>query len=157
MNDTPSIQIPDQGPLEIEQIKQMIPHRYPFLLVDRVLEWSFEPERTIRAVKNVTVNEPFFPGHFPDNPVMPGVLIVEALAQAAGVLGCLHTAGAVGGGLYYLAKVEEARFTRTVGPGDQLILHAREVKRKRGMGFFEGVAEVDGKKAASCKLVCAGR
>ena len=157
MNDMPSIQIPDQGPIDIETIKQMIPHRYPFLLVDRVLEWTLEPERTIRAVKNVTVNEPFFPGHFPDNPVMPGVLIIEALAQAAGVLGCLHTAGAVCGGLYYLAKIEEARFTRTVGPGDQLFLNAREIKRKRGMGFLVGVAEVDGRKAASCKLVCAGR
>lgn len=157
MQDTTMISIPDQGPIEIDLIKQMIPHRYPFLLVDRVLDWTLEPVRTVRAVKNVTINEPFFPGHFPDNPVMPGVLIIEALAQAAGVMGCLQTNGAVGGGLYYLAKIEEARFSRTVGPGDQLILKVQETRRKRGMGFFEGVAEVGGKKAASCKLVCAGR
>ena len=157
MNDTPSIEIPDQGPLDTRHIRHMIPHRYPFLLVDRVLDWTSEPERLVRAIKNVSINEPFFDGHFPDNPVMPGVLIVEAMAQAAGVLGYLHTEGAEGGGLYYLAKVEEARFTRIVVPGDQLLLTVREIKRKRGMGFFEGVAEVDGRKAASCKLVCAGR
>ncbi len=141
--------------IDIQEIMRLLPHRYPFLMVDRIT--SLIPRQSVTGIKNVTVNEPFFPGHFPDNPVMPGVLIIEALAQAAGVLGCLHMAGAVGGGLYYLAKIEEARFTRTVGPGDQLILNAREIKRKRGMGFFEGVAEVDGKKAASCKLVCAGR
>lgn len=151
------ITLPSSGPLETEHIKLLIPHRYPFLLVDRVLDWESEPAPTIRAVKNVTFNEPYFQGHFPDNPVMPGVLIVEAIAQAAGVMGALMTGGVQGGGLYYLAKIEEARFTRTVIPGDQLILTAREIKRKRGMGFFEGFAEVDGKRAASCKMVCAGR
>lgn len=157
MNDTAAFTLPDQGPLDTEQIKHAIPHRYPFLLIDRVLDWAFEPTRVIRALKNVTVNEPFFRGHFPDHPIMPGVLIVEAMAQAAGVLGCLATEGAPGGGLYYLAKVEEARFSRTVGPGDQLLMTVTELRRKRGMGFFEGTAEVDGKRAASCKLVCAGR
>lgn len=118
----------------------------------------FDMDRDESAVglKNVTINEPFFTGHFPENPVMPGVLMVEAMAQAAGVLGAVVD-GRQGGGLYYLAKVEEARFTRTVGPGDQLVMTVRELRRKRGMGFFEGVAEVDGRKAASCKLVCAGR
>ncbi len=157
MNESRLLDLPEHGPMDTEQIKRMIPHRYPFLLVDRILDWSFEPDRVIRAVKNVTVNEPFFQGHFPDNPVMPGVLIIEAMAQAAGVLGCLHSDGAPGGGLYYLAKIEEARFTRIVVPGDQLLMTVRELKRKRGMGFFEGVAEVDGQRAASCKLVCAGR
>jgi 3-hydroxyacyl-[acyl-carrier-protein] dehydratase len=85
------------------------------------------------------------------------VLIVEAMAQAAGVLGFIHTEGAPGGGLYYLAKIEEARFNRTIGPGDQLLMTVTEVRRKRGMGFFEGVTEVDGQRAASCKFVCAGR
>ncbi len=154
MNDTSTPAIPEQGPLDAVQIQQLIPHRYPFLLVDRVLDWDLD-ERVIRGIKNVTINEPFFTGHFPGNPVMPGVLMVEAMAQVAGVLGAV--VDGKGGGLYYLAKVEEARFTRTVGPGDQLLMTVRELRRKRGMGFFEGVAEVDGRKAASCKLVCAGR
>ncbi len=157
MSDNPVLSIPEQGPLGTEQIKAMIPHRYPFLLVDRILDWTLEPEAVVRAVKNVSINEPFFQGHFPDNPVMPGVLIIEAMAQAAGVLGYVNSDGAPGGGLYYLAKIEEARFTRTVVPGDQLLMTVKELRRKRGMGFFEGVAEVDGRKAASCKLVCAGR
>ncbi len=156
MSDSPSLSIPEQGPLDTEQIKTMIPHRYPFLLVDRVLDWELEPTRIIRAIKNVSVNEPFFQGHFPDNPVMPGVLIIEAMAQAAGVLGTV-AGGAPGGNLYYLAKIEEARFSRTVVPGDQLLMTVTELRRKRGMGFFEAVAEVDGSKAASCKLVCSGR
>ena len=148
---------PGKGPIEIHHIKQMIPHRYPFLLVDRILEWQDEPEKVITAVKNVTVNEPFFPGHFPDSPVMPGVLMIEAMAQAAGVLGSLVSGGALGGNLYYLAKVDNARFTRTVIPGDQLIMRVTETRRKRGMGFFSCIATVDGTKAASCNLVCAGK
>ena len=154
MND---LNLPSSGPLGIEHINLLIPHRYPFLLVDRILDWEAEPERVIRAVKNVSVNEHFFQWHFPDHPVMPGVLIVEAMAQAAGALGAIMTQGVKYGGLYYLAKVEEARFTRTVSPGDQLLMTVKETRRKRGMGFFEGVAEVDGQRAASCKLVCAGR
>lgn len=154
MND---MTLPETGPLGIEYINLLIPHRFPFLLVDRVLDWEAEPERVIRAIKNVSFNEPFFQGHFPDHPVMPGVLIVEAMAQAAGVLGAIMTQGVKYGGLYYLAKVEEARFSRTVSPGDQLLMTVTETKRKRGMGFFEGIAEVDGQRAASCKLVCAGR
>lgn len=149
--------LPSAGPLGIEHINVLIPHRYPFLLVDRILDWEAEPERVIRAIKNVSFNEHFFQGHFPENPVMPGVLIVEAMAQAAGVLGALMTTDVQYGGLYYLAKLEEARFTRTVSPGDQLLMTVRETRRKRGMGFFEGVAEVDGQRAASCKFVCAGR
>jgi 3-hydroxyacyl-[acyl-carrier-protein] dehydratase len=149
--------LPTSGPLDTEQMKSMIPHRYPFLLVDRVLDWESEPERVIRAVKNISVNEPFFQGHFPDNPVMPGVLIIEAMAQAAGVLGALMSEEPQGDNLYYLAKIEEARFSRVVSPGDQLLMTVKELRRKRGMGFFEGVATVDGHRAASCKLVCAGR
>ncbi len=155
MNDTPSFQLPEQGPLDLEQIKQFIPHRHPFLLVDRVLDWDLESDQVLRAIKNVTYNEPFFPGHFPDNPVMPGVLMIEAMAQAAGVLATLIYGRP--GVLYYLAKIEEARFIHTVGPGDQLLLVARETRRKRNIGRYECYAEVDGRTVATCKFVCAGQ
>lgn len=155
MNDTPALEIPAEGPLDLAMIEQCIPHRYPFLLVDRILDWELENDRIIRAIKNVTVNEPFFPGHFPGNPVMPGVLMIEAMAQAAGVLGTIVDGRA--GSLYYLAKIEEARFLHTVGPGDQLLLVARETRRKRRIGKYECYAEVDGKTVATCNLVCAGR
>ena len=144
------------GPVDVEAIKTMIPHRYPFLLVDRVLDWQDDP-RKITCIKNVTYNEPFFQGHFPNNPVMPGVMIVEAMAQCAGILGALLADGAMGGNLYYLAKVDNARFSRTVVPGDQLVMTVHETSRKRGMGFFDCMAEVDGRKAASCQIVCAGK
>lgn len=153
MNDTPSLQIPDQGPLDIEQIKHYIPHRHPFLLVDRILDWDIESDQVIRAIKNVSFNEPFFPGHFPTEPVMPGVLIIEAMAQAAGVLATLIDGRF--GALYYLAKIEEARFIHTVRPGDQLLLVARETRRKRSIGKYECHAEVDGRTVAISKFVCA--
>jgi 3-hydroxyacyl-[acyl-carrier-protein] dehydratase len=146
------------GTLEIEEIISLIPHRHPFLLVDRVLAWTLEPEKTIRALKNVTVNEPFFPGHFPDNPVMPGVLVIEAMAQAAGVLaGLFQRSKGLGNDLYYLVKVDKARFSKIVVPGDQLILSARQKRRVRNMGLFECSAEVEGKPVARCELLCAGR
>ncbi|MEM1411664.1 MAG: 3-hydroxyacyl-ACP dehydratase FabZ [Pseudomonadota bacterium] len=154
MNESSSFQWPEHGPLDVEQIKNLIPHRHPFLLIDRVLDWDIENDRVLRAVKNVTYNEPFFPGHFPGNAVMPGVIMIEAMAQAAGVLGTLVDGFA--GGLLYLAKIEEARFMQTVRPGDQLVLFARETRRKRRIGKYECHAEVDGKAVASCNLVCAG-
>lgn len=155
MTDTPSFQFPEQGPLELEQIKHLIPHRHPFLFVDRVLDWELGTEPALRAIKNVSYNEPFFPGHFPGNPVMPGVIMIEAMAQAAGVLATL-IAGTLGS-LYYLAKIEEARFMRTVSPGDQLLMVARETRRKRNIGKYECYAEVDGKTVATCKFVCSGQ
>jgi 3-hydroxyacyl-[acyl-carrier-protein] dehydratase len=144
-------------PIDVSQIQAMIPHRYPFLLVDRVVDFQLEPERSVRAIKNVTFNEPYFQGHFPGHPVMPGVLVIEAMAQAAGLLTYLATDVDAEFSLYYLAKVDNAKFSKTVVPGDQLVLDVREKRRVRGMGLFECVATVDGKKVASADLLCAGR
>jgi len=144
-------------PLDVAQIQSMIPHRFPFLLLDRVVDVQLEPQRIIRAIKNVTINEPFFQGHFPGHPVMPGVLVIEALAQAAGVLTAMGSNPGQQANLYYLAKIDNARFSKTVGPGDQLVLEVLEKRRMRGMGLFEGVASVDGKRVASADLLCAGR
>lgn len=143
-------------PLDVEGIQRLLPHRYPFLLVDRVV--ALEPNAHITALKNVTVNEPFFQGHFPGHPVMPGVLIVEALAQASGLLVQLS----IGGGnqddpLFYLVKVDRARFNAPVVPGDQLVLDVTLKRMIRRMGIFEARALVDGKEVASCELMCAER
>ncbi len=156
MNDDKRSTAPVNGPVAIETIETLIPHRYPFLLVDRVLDWQQEPP-TITAIKNVTFNEHFFQGHFPGSPVMPGVMIVEAMAQCAGILGALLANGAMGGNLYYLAKVDNARFSKPVVPGDQLVMTVNETGRRRSMGFFDCRAEVDGQRAASCQIVCAGK
>lgn len=138
--------------LDINQIRSFLPHRYPFLLVDRVLEC--EPGKRLVALKNVSVNEPFFPGHFPVKPVMPGVLIMEAMAQATGIL-AFNTAPEVveGGKLYYFAGMDNVRFKRTVEPGDQLILEVELIKCKRGIWMFSGVAKVDGQLVASGNLM----
>ncbi|MGD2129735.1 MAG: 3-hydroxyacyl-ACP dehydratase FabZ [Lysobacterales bacterium] len=145
-------------PIESREIMKYLPHRYPFLLIDRVLSMELEPEKRLVGIKSVTVNEPFFTGHFPGNPVMPGVLMIEAMAQAAGMLA--HLAAETEGGkgaVYYLAKVENARFNRTVVPGDQLILEAIQKRIMRGLGKYECMASVDGKRVASCELLCAER
>ncbi|HET7301350.1 MAG TPA: 3-hydroxyacyl-ACP dehydratase FabZ [Oleiagrimonas sp.] len=144
-------------PVDVEHIQRLLPHRYPFLLVDRVLE--LEMGKRIAAIKNVTINEPFFQGHFPGHPVMPGVLIVEALAQAAGVLFQLSASSDDNNGssLYYLVKIDKARFTAMVVPGDQLRLEVNLKRLLRGMGLFEARALVDGNEVASCELMCAGR
>lgn len=145
-------------PVCVEQISRMIPHRYPFLLVDRVTDWRIEPTKTIHAIKNVSFNEPFFQGHFPGHPIMPGVLIIEALAQAAGVLGALcMPAGENEGNLFYLVKVDNARFKKTVVPGDQLQLEVTEKRRMRNMGQFTCTARVADKVVASCEILCAGK
>ena len=110
-------------PIEAQDIMKMLPHRYPFQLVDRVLSYELEPSRKLTAIKNVTINEPFFPGHFPGAPVMPGVLVIEALAQASGILAFVaKAADHLDQGLYYLVKIDKARFSKTVTPGDQLVL-----------------------------------
>ena len=141
-------------PVDAERIAAILPHRYPFLLVDRVVE--LEPGQSIVAIKNVTINEPFFEGHFPGHPVMPGVLIVEALAQASGLLiGLSGTMTDKDDRIFYLAKVDNARFLRPVVPGDQLRLEVQLKRLIRGMGIFTACARVDGADVATCELMCA--
>ena len=144
-------------PVDVTRIQALLPHRYPFLLVDRVLE--LEPNQRVLAVKNVSINEPFFQGHFPGHPVMPGVLVLEALAQAGGLLTQLSAAaaGAVGGEekLFYLVKIDNARFSRMVVPGDQLMLEVRLKRMIRNMAMYECTASVDGKTVASADILCA--
>lgn len=143
-------------PVEVEQIQELLPHRYPFLLVDRVIE--LEPGERVVAIKNVSINEPFFQGHFPEHPVMPGVLVIEAMAQAAGTLIRLSTKSDPDSKpLFYLVKIDKARFADKVVPGDQLRLEVRLKRMLRGMGLFEARALVDGNEVASCELMCAGR
>jgi 3-hydroxyacyl-[acyl-carrier-protein] dehydratase len=143
-------------PVDINHIIGMLPHRYPFLLIDRVI--AFEPHKSLVAVKNVTINEPFFQGHFPGRPVMPGVLIIEALAQASGVLTQLSQGGpAVENPLYYLVKVDKARFSQVVVPGDQLRLEVSQKRMLRRMGLYDCRAVVDGSEGASAEILCAER
>jgi 3-hydroxyacyl-[acyl-carrier-protein] dehydratase len=146
-----------QLPVDVRGIEKLLPHRYPFLLVDRVVE--FEPRKRIVAFKNVTCNEPFFTGHFPGNPVMPGVLIIEALAQAGGLLTTL-TAKADGDEregekLFYLVKVDNAKFTRQVLPGDRLELDVELKRVIRNMAMYAGIARVDGEQVACAEILCA--
>jgi 3-hydroxyacyl-[acyl-carrier-protein] dehydratase len=140
--------------LDIHAIMERIPHRFPFLLVDRVLE--LVPGQHVRALKNVTVNEPFFPGHFPHRPVMPGVMIIEALAQAAGILAFV-TAGvsATPTTRFYFAAIDNARFRRPVEPGDQLVLNAKLERNMRGILKFSAHATVGDAAACSCDLMVA--
>lgn len=142
--------------MDIHEILEYLPHRYPFLLVDRVLE--IEPGKSIHAYKNITINEPFFVGHFPHHPVMPGVLIMEALAQAAGILS-FKTEGKkpTPSDVFYFAGIDEARFKKPVMPGDQLHLHVEIERQMRGVWKFKGEARVDGQLAAEAKLMCAKR
>jgi 3-hydroxyacyl-[acyl-carrier-protein] dehydratase len=140
--------------LDIKQILQLMPHRYPILLVDRVLE--LEPGVRIAAIKNVSVNEPHFQGHFPGHPVMPGVLIIEALAQAAAVLTYVTMKTSYPEGtLFLFAGIDGARFKRPVEPGDQLRLEATMDRVKRGVGKFTCRALVDGEVACEAELMCA--
>ena len=144
-------------PVNVEQIQELLPHRYPFLLVDRVIE--LVPDHSVVALKNVTINEPFFQGHFPGHPVMPGVLIIEAMAQAAGLLTQLSSRikGDNSSSLFYLVKVDNARFSAVVVPGDQLRIEVHLKRLMRGMGLFMARTVVDGKEVASCELMCAAR
>jgi 3-hydroxyacyl-[acyl-carrier-protein] dehydratase len=139
--------------LDILQIQEYLPHRYPFLLVDRVLEC--EPKVRLLAYKNVSYNEPFFQGHFPHAPIFPGVLIMEALAQATGLLAGLSDESLGKGVTYYLAGIDNARFKRPVVPGDQLMLDIKYLKSKRNIWSFDCRAEVDGELAASAQIMCA--
>jgi 3-hydroxyacyl-[acyl-carrier-protein] dehydratase len=139
--------------MDIQAVMRHLPHRYPFLLVDRVLEMTLG-ERIV-ALKNVTINEPFFPGHFPHHPVMPGVLIVEALAQAAGILAFASNVEMAGeDSVIYFVGIDATRFKKPVTPGDQLLLHATLLRQTRGIFKFAARAEVDGKLATECELMC---
>jgi 3-hydroxyacyl-[acyl-carrier-protein] dehydratase len=140
--------------MDVDAIMRQIPHRYPFLLVDRVT--AFVPGETIEAIKNVTVNEPFFPGHFPHRPVMPGVMILEALAQAAGIL-AFRTADVVPteDTKFYFVGIDDARFRKPVVPGDQVVLKARLERAIRGIWKFSTSAEVDGQEVASATMLLA--
>src|SRR5215472_12955894 len=136
--------------LDINEIRAILPHRYPFLLVDRIVE--MEPDRVV-GIKNVTLNEPFFQGHFPDFPVMPGVLIIEAMAQAAGVL-VLKSMEDRQNKLVLLVAVENARFRRPVVPGDCLRMEMKLTKRKASVAKMAGVATVNGQVVAEAEVMC---
>lgn len=139
--------------MDAKAIMEWLPHRFPFLLIDRVLSCS--PGESITAVKNVTSNEPFFQGHFPGNPVMPGVLVIEAMAQACCVLCYASTGARNPRPLYFLAGVDEARFRRPVVPGDSLTVQVDVEKERRGIWRFDCTASVGEEKAVSAKIMCA--
>ncbi|MEZ5460848.1 3-hydroxyacyl-ACP dehydratase FabZ [Dokdonella sp.] len=146
----------EQGPIDVRRITQLLPHRFPFLLIDRVVE--YEAGKRLTALKNVTFNEPFFQGHFPGHPVMPGVLVIEALAQASGALVQLSASQDPNQpALFYLVKIDKARFSRIVVPGDQLMLEVEQKRTLRRMGLFWGQAKVDGEVVAEAELLCAER
>ena len=141
-------------PATIDDIQRLLPHRYPFLLVDRVVE--LEPHKRVLAYKNVSINEPFFQGHFPGHPVMPGVLVVEALAQAGGLLTQLSRLGSSEEvQLFYLVKIDNAKFSRMVVPGDRLELEVELKRQIRNMAQYVGIARVDGEQAACAEILCA--
>jgi len=144
--------------LDIHQIIKLLPHRYPFLLIDRIIDITLG--KSVVALKNVTINEPFFVGHFPGKPIMPGVLILEALAQAGGVLAYQSTQTEVGVGgsiLYYFAGVDKARFRRVVEPGDQLRLEVKVLRSKKEFWKLEGFAYVGEELACSAEFMSAGK
>ncbi|MEJ2645195.1 MAG: 3-hydroxyacyl-ACP dehydratase FabZ [Gammaproteobacteria bacterium] len=142
--------------MDINEIMRHLPHRYPFLLIDRVIE--FRQGESLLGIKNVTYNEPFFQGHFPQRPIMPGVLILEALAQATGLL-AFRSAGRErnNNSLYYFVGIDKARFKRPVGPGDQLVLDVKLTRTKRGIWMFTSEARVDEKVVASAEIMCTER
>lgn len=142
--------------MQISDIRKYLPHRYPFLLIDRVVE--VQSGESILAYKNLSVNEPFFEGHFPDNPVFPGVLLLEAMAQAAGILGFYSQGKTIDdGSTYYFAGADKLRFKRTCVPGDRVMLHATVVSQRRGIWKFDVSSDVDGELAAAATILCADR
>ena len=142
--------------MDIHEILKQLPHRYPFLMVDRVL--SLDKGKSIKALKNVSINEPFFNGHFPHRPVMPGVLMLEAMAQAAALLS-FDTVGVRldDKTVYYFAGIDGARFKRPVEPGDQLIMDVELLRHKSGIFKFKGITRVDGNIACEAELMCTMR
>ena len=144
----------EMNSMDIYEVMKHLPHRYPFLLIDRVLDYT--AGESLTAIKNVTVNEPFFPGHFPHRPVFPGVLMLEALAQATGILAFKTTEDLPSEeSLYYFVGIDNARFKKPVEPGDQLLMEVEVVKRKRDMWKFKAQASVDGQVVCSAELMCA--
>lgn len=141
--------------IESREIMQLMPHRYPFLLVDRVLD--FEEGKWLKAIKNISVNEPCFTGHFPEAPIFPGVLILEAMAQATGVLAIKSHGKLKEGELYYFASIDNARFKQPVVPGDQILIEVNFIKEKRGITLFTGKVTVNGNLACEAELKCARR
>lgn len=144
---------PVKLPLDVAAIQKLLPHRFPFLLIDRVLE--YEAGKRVLAHKNVSINEWFFQGHFPRHAVMPGVLVLEALAQAGGVLMQLTRGGSCEGGLSYLVKIDKARFSSMVEPGDRLELEVTIKREIRNMVLYAGIARVDGREVACTEILCA--
>jgi 3-hydroxyacyl-[acyl-carrier-protein] dehydratase len=139
--------------MNIQDVKNYLPHRYPFLLIDRVLD--IEVGKSIVAIKNVTFNEPQFTGHFPSQPIMPGVMIVEALAQATGILAFKSEVGRpIDGQIYMLVGIDKVRFKRMVEPGDQLLLEVEIITVKRGIWKFKCKASVDGNTVTTAELMC---
>ena len=142
--------------IDIQQIMELLPHRFPFLLVDSVLDYTLSDEKkTLRAIKNVSYDEPYFQGHFPVKPVLPGVLILESMAQATGILAFTMVGKPNADELYYFASVENAKFRKPVIPGDQMVLDVEYLKERRGIARFTGVASVDGNVVCSAELMCA--
>ena len=142
--------------MDIAEIRNYLPHRFPFLLVDRVVE--LVPDQSILAYKHLSINEPFFQGHFPDKPIMPGVLLVEAMAQAAGILGFVSQGKTpADGSIYYFAGADNLRFKRPCVPGDRVTLRAAVVSARRGVWKFDVSADVDGQLAAAATILCADR
>ena len=144
-------------PIEAREIQEILPHRFPFLLIDRVT--AAEPGKSLTAIKNVTFNEQFFQGHFPESPVMPGVLIVEAMAQACGVLAVLSQGSAKRreGEITLFAGLDNVRFKRQVVPGDQLVFDVELLAHRRGIGKFNATAKVNGELACEATIMCAQR
>ncbi len=147
----------EMNTMDIHEILRFLPHRYPFLLVDRVLDYT--PGGELHAIKNVSINEPFFQGHFPVKPVMPGVLLLEAMAQASGLLAfkTMSEQPPADNVLFYFAGIDKARFKRVVEPGDQIHFKVKMIKERRGIGVFQGEATVDGELACSAEIMCARR
>lgn len=139
--------------MDIHEVLRHLPHRFPFVMIDRVLDWK--ADESLTAVKNVSINEPFFPGHFPHHPVMPGVLILEAMAQACAVLS-MKTLGKLpqDDSVYYFLGIDKARFKRPVSPGDQLRIEVAVKRKMRGIWLFDASVTVDGEEVASAELMC---
>ncbi len=140
-----------ETPMDIQHIMKHIPHRYPFILVDRILE--MEPKKSVVGLKNVTMNEPFFQGHFPGTPIMPGVLILEAMAQTSGVLAISSLEKGKEGALMYFMGLDQVKFRKMVVPGDQLIMELKVLKQRAKIMKLAGVAKVDGQVVAEAQLM----